>query len=408
MYTVGIILYGIAVYIASFFNRKAKLLFAGQRQSFRILKEKIDPEADYIWFHAASLGEFEQGRVLMESIRRQYPHYKILLTFFSPSGYEVMKNYQGADVICYLPLDTFYNSTKFLKLVNPKMVFFIKYEFWANYLYDLKHKHIPTYSIASIFRSDQVFFKSYGLMYMKILGCFTHFFVQNEESRILLAQKGFNNVSVVGDTRFDRVLQIRDAARDIPMASAFARQTGDDGYMMVAGSSWPQDEDIIIDYFNRHPEQRLILAPHVVSEAHLHEIEEKLRRPSVRLSQATEETAGAASCLIVDGYGMLSSIYRYARRAYIGGGFGAGIHNVPEAAVYGIPTIIGPNNKKFREVQQLIAENATFEIHSLEDYEAIMARLDDDAFCRQAGERAKAFIEREAGTVDRIMSEIDF
>lgn len=409
MYTVGIILYGIGIYIASFFNKKAKLLLKGQRQSFKILKEKIDPEADYIWFHAASLGEFEQGRVLMERIRRQYPKYKIVLTFFSPSGYEVRKNYDGADVICYLPLDTFYNSTRFLKLVKPKMAFFIKYEYWANYLYDLKHKHIPTYSVASIFRPNQTFFKPLGLMYRKILGCFTHLFVQNEESRKLLESKGFYNVSVIGDTRFDRVLEIREAAKDIPLAALFAQQKKEEEYILVAGSSWPPDEDIIIDYFNRHPEQYLILAPHVVNESHLQDIERKLQRKALRFSQATEENIKETDCLIIDSYGMLSSIYRYGQVAYIGGGFGVGIHNVPEAAVYGIPTIVGPNNKRFREVQTLKAKGATFEIESKSDYDSLMNRLEkDEDFRCQAGKAAKDYIEGEAGAVDRIMKEIQF
>lgn len=407
MYSLFILIYGLILRIASLFNKKAKLLVKGHGQTFSILQEKLVPGAKYIWFHAASLGEFEQGRPLIEKIREQYPQYKIVLTFFSPSGYEVRKNYEGAEIVCYLPLDVFYNSEKFIKMVNPEMVFFIKYEFWANYIYKLKKRNIPLYSVASIFRPDQAFFKPYGFMYARMLKCFSHFYVQNEVSRDLLKTINITDVTVVGDTRFDRVLEIRDKAPEVPAAQLFAGKDVDN--ILVAGSTWPPDEDIIIDYFNSHPEQRLILAPHVVSEAHLKEIESKLQRPSVRFTQASDETVVNADCLIIDCYGKLSSIYRYGRTAYIGGGFGVGIHNVPEAAVYGVPTIVGPNNKNFREVQYLLKEGATFEIQSSADYEKLMNQFAlDKAFHDAAGIKAQEYIQNEAGAVEKIMNSINF
>ena len=278
MYNLGIYLYLLGVAIYSRFNEKVRKMWRGEREAFRILKEKVDPEAKYVWFHAASLGEFEQGRPLMEQLRKDHPEYKILLTFFSPSGYEVRKNYEGADIICYLPLDTITNARRFLRSVRPEMAFFIKYEFWYNYLHILKHRGVPVYSVSSIFRPDQVFFKWYGSQYGRVLNCFTHFFVQNEQSKELLAKIGITNVTIVGDTRFDRVLQIKEAAKQLPIVEAFVSRneevgkSKDNSPVFVAGSSWPPDEEIFIKYFNQHPEWKLIIAPHVIGEDHLQQI----------------------------------------------------------------------------------------------------------------------------------------
>ena len=273
----------------------------------------------------------------------------------------------------------------------------------------MKHRHIPVYSVSSIFRRNQTFFKPYGWQYANMLKCFTHLFVQNEESQDLLAQKGITRVSVVGDTRFDRVLEVSQSAQEVPLAALFANNKKENEYVLVAGSTWPPDEDIILAYFNTHPQQRLIIAPHVISEDHLKEIERKLQRNHVRLSQATETSVLDAECLIIDSYGKLSSIYRYGQIGYIGGGFGVGIHNVPEAAVYGIPTIVGPNNKKFLEVQSLIADGATFEIQSAQDYETLMHRLEGDKHFRdEAGRKAHDFIRNGAGAVDKIMNFVKF
>lgn len=400
MYNVIIYLIQVGVAIASLFSDKVRKMWRGEQESFRILREKINPADRYIWFHAASLGEFEQGRPLMEEVRRQHPEYKILLTFFSPSGYEVRKDYKGADVICYLPIDTIGNARKFLRIVRPVMAFFIKYEFWYNFLHVLKHRGIPTYSVSSIFRPDQIFFRPYGRGYAQVLHHLTHLYVQNEASRQLLAGIGVNQVTVVGDTRFDRVIDIRNAAKPLPLVERFAGCWK----VLVAGSSWQPDEDIIIPYFNTHENVRLVLAPHVVSEEHLRQIEAKLKRPAVRYSTATPKSVAEADCLIIDCYGLLSSIYRYATIAYVGGGFGVGIHNVPEAAVYGVPVIIGPNNRKFREAQALIECGGCLEIHSADDFHREMNHLlTDKEALQKAGRAAGHYICDNAGATEKII-----
>lgn len=405
MYSFVICIYLMAVKLVSLFNKKVRLMVRGHAQVFRILREHIEPDAQYIWFHAASLGEFEQGRPLMERIRRDHPEYKILLTFFSPSGYEVRKNYAGADVICYLPFDTPRNVRRFLKLAHPCMAFFIKYEFWQNYLKGLQRRGVPTYSVSSIFRKNQVFFRWYGGRYYKVLTRFTHLFVQNEVSRELLATLGIHNVTVVGDTRFDRVIEIFEQAKQLPLVEAFKQGRP----VLVAGSSWQPDEDIFIPYFNAHPEMKLIIAPHVIGESHLTEIIGKLRRPCVRYTQATPETAAAADCLIVDCFGLLSSIYRYGEMAYVGGGFGVGIHNVPEAAVYGVPVLIGPNNRKFREAQDLLREGGCLEVTDADTFTRTMDRLlSDGKFLAERGRIAGQYIERNAGASDLIFDSVKF
>ena len=403
-------IYNLAMYIlelglklAALFSDKPAKMVKGHREVFDLLKSKIDRNARYIWFHAASLGEFEQGRPLIERIRKEYPQYKILQTFFSPSGYEVRKNYAGADIVCYLPIDTPSNVKKFVDLVNPCMVFFVKYEFWQNYLNTLYNKGIPVYSVSSIFRPGQIFFRWYGKSYQRVLKTFAHLFVQNEESKTLLAGIGVNHTTVVGDTRFDRVLDICAAAKQLPLVQKFKG----DALTFVAGSSWGPDEDIFIPYFNAHPEMKLIIAPHVVSDGHLKEIESKLQRSCIRYTQATEENVGQADCLIIDCYGLLSSIYRYGEISYIGGGFGVGIHNVLEAAVYGIPVIFGPNNKKFREAQHLLANKGGFEIHGSEDFEQLMNKfLNDEAYLGLSGKAAGDYVKGNAGAMELIMNQV--
>ncbi len=401
MYTLAIYLYLLCVKVAALFHKKARLMVNGHRNTWRLLRSM--PKGEYYWFHAASLGEFEQGRPLMERLRRQHPEARILLTFFSPSGYEVRKNYDGADVVCYLPFDTPFNARRFVRLVHPKMVFLIKYEFWRNYIACLHHRDVPVYSVSSIFRPDQVFFRWYGRKYARCLRRVTHFFVQNEASRTLLANLGISHVSVVGDTRFDRVIDIREAARPLPLVERFAGTYR----VLVAGSSWPPCEDLIIPYFNSHPGLKLVLAPHVVSADHLAEIERKLERPSVRYSEATPKSVAEADCLIIDCYGLLSSIYRYATVAYVGGGFGVGIHNVPEAAVYGCPVLIGPNNRKFREAQDLMAAGGCIEVTDAATFTAAMDRfLTDREALAEAGKAAGHYIHSNAGAADAIYAEI--
>ena len=406
MYSLAIYLYMFGVIVASLFNKKARLITKGHINTFRILRHQIDKNARYVWFHAASLGEFEQGRPLMERFRRDHPEYKILLTFFSPSGYEVRKNYEGADVICYLPFDTPGNVLSFFRLVHPEMAFFIKYEFWLNFMQACYRRKIPVYSVSSIFRPNKVFFRWYGKGYSKVLRYVTHFFVQNEESRQLLSLRDVrDNVTVVGDTRFDRVLDICHQAKDLPLLERFA---SDAPFVFVAGSSWAPDEDLIVPYFNAHPGMKLILAPHVISEEHLMQIENKLKRPSLRYTEATEDNVSRADCLIINCFGLLSSIYRYAHVAYVGGGFGAGIHNVPEAAVYGIPVLIGPNNKGFREAQDLLRLGGCFEITGQTLFNAVVSRLMSKKKLRQqCGAIGKHYIESNAGAADKIFQMIE-
>lgn len=409
------VLWGIA--IASLFNEKVRKMWRGEREAFKILKQKVDPNAKYIWFHAASLGEFEQGRPLMERIRKDYPQYKILLTFYSPSGYEVRKNYEGADVICYMPVDTRLNAIRFLRLVRPVMAFFIKYEFWSNFLHILKYRNIPTYSVSSIFREDQVFFKWYGRSYAGVLKCFTRFFVQNEESKRLLEGIGITAVDVVGDTRFDRVLQIKEAAKQLPICEAFrtgvaSSQSADvphhDFKVFVAGSSWPPDENIFIPFFNEHKDWRLLIAPHVIAEEHLKLILSLIKgKKVVRYTQTTPEEAAEADVLIIDCFGLLSSMYNYGDVAYIGGGFGVGIHNTLEAAVWNMPVIFGPNNKKFQEAQGLLKSGGGFEINTYEDFSGLMSSLmNDETFLKQAGDKAGAFVAHLAGATDKVLASV--
>ncbi len=401
MYNLGIYIYMFGVAIASIFSKKVKKMWYGERQTIKILQEKVNPSDQYIWFHAASLGEFEQGRPLIERVRSEHPEYKILLTFFSPSGYEVRKNYDGADIICYLPIDTIRNARKFLRAIRPVMAFFIKYEFWYNYLHILKHRQIPVYSVSSIFRPNQVFFKWYGRQYGKVLNCFTHFFVQNVISKYLLSTIGINNVSITGDTRFDRVLQIKESSRHLPIVEAFKGNNK----VFVAGSSWQPDEDIFIKYFNIHKDWKLVIAPHVVSEDRLKEIIQKLHRKAIRYTQATPEEARQADCLVIDCFGLLSSIYHYGEIAYVGGGFGVGIHNVLEAAVWQIPVIFGPNNKYFQEAQGLLAVQGGFEITNYTSFTHQMNRLiNNEEYLKDSGRQAGMFVRNRAGATDKILS----
>ena len=403
MYSLAIFLYMLAVIVVSPFHKKAGAIVRGHIDTFKILREKIDRNARYVWFHAASLGEFEQGRPLIERFRREHPEYKILLTFFSPSGYEVRKNYEGADVICYLPFDTPGNVMSFFRLVRPEMAFFIKYEFWWNFLRACKHYNIPVYSISSIFRANKVFFKWYGKGYSAVLRLVDHFFVQDEESARLLSTLHItDNVTIVGDTRFDRVLDIQAKSRELPLVETFGK---DAKSIFVAGSSWPQDEELIIPYFNNHPQMKLILAPHVIDEAHLKHIVSKLKRPFVRYTEANEATVAQADCLIINCFGLLSSIYRYGNLAYVGGGFGAGIHNVPEAAVYGIPVLFGPNNKGFREAQDLLRMGGCFEITGQPLFNALVDKLTGNPrLCAKKGALCRDYIKSNAGATETIFS----
>lgn len=409
MYNIIMYIIQLGVAIGSIFNDKLRKMWQGERDAVQTLRKKVEPDADYIWFHAASLGEFEQGRPLMEQIKKSYPQYKILLTFFSPSGYEVRKNYEGADIITYLPIDTVGNARQFLRTVRPVMAFFIKYEFWYNYLHILQYRGIPAYSVSSIFRPDQVFFKWYGRGYGRVLKCFTRFFVQNEESKKLLESIGIHDTMVVGDTRFDRVLQIKEASKQLPIVERFVKGTPEEPKkVFVAGSSWQPDEEIFLKYFNNHRDWKLIVAPHVIGEDHLKFIFSLIKdKKVVRYTQATEDNVADADVLIIDCFGLLSSVYHYGDVAYVGGGFGVGIHNVLEAAVWGMPVLFGPNNKHFAEAQGLLQSGGGIEIEDYETFSLIMSQLSDDsAYYGTCGQEAGAFVQSLAGATKKVLSSV--
>ena len=408
IYNIGICLYAFCAWVASFFSSKINKMIKGQRQTLSLIREGIGQDDRVVWFHAASLGEFEQGRPLMERVRKNHPEFKILLTFFSPSGYEVRKNYDKADVVCYLPFDTWRNVKKFLHAAHPEIAVFIKYEFWYFYLSRLRSSGAKIYSVSSIFRENQFYFKyKFGT---KMLRQFDHICVQNESSRKLLAEKDITCVTVTGDTRFDRVVDIRHASSDLPLVERFR----DGHHVFIAGSSWQPDEEIYLAYFKNHPDWKLVIAPHEIHQERIEKLMKHLEgRKVIRYTEVVDKyNAGKkdeakddvdnADVLIVDCFGKLSSIYRYCEIAVVGGGFGAGIHNVPEAAVYGIPVLFGPNNRKFREAQALKKCEGAFEYTDLQSFTLIMDRLIDEPDYRKAvGERAGAYINNNAGAADK-------
>jgi len=408
MYNFIIRLYASLVRLVSPFHKKAKLMVRGQKDTYRILREKRDPNEQYIWFHCASLGEFEQARPMIETLKKKYPAYRILLTFFSPSGYEVRKDYSFADIVCYLPFDTPNRVNAFLDIAQPTLAVFVKYEFWYNYIHEAYLRGIPVYLISAIFRDNQPFFKKNAGRYGKILHFYREIFVQDDHSKELLNQQGITQVTVTGDTRFDRVIEVRSQAKELPLVHAFTEnKKNDDGLVLVAGSSWPPDEDIFIDYFNTRQHVKLIVAPHEIHESHLEDIEKKLKRPYIRYSVATKENIRDVDCLIIDCFGLLSSIYRYGNVAYIGGGFGVGIHNLPEAAVYGIPVIFGPNYGKFREAHDLIEKGGGFVIHDKQEFNALMDRFaEQPEMLSAAGNEAEDYILSNAGATRQIMEKI--
>ncbi|MDD4923077.1 MAG: glycosyltransferase N-terminal domain-containing protein [Bacteroidales bacterium] len=409
MYQIGILIYITLFRFVALFHKKAGKMAKGHRNTWTILRDKMDQKKDWLWFHASSLGEFEQGRPIMEQIRADHPEYGIIVTFYSPSGYEVRKNYAGADIICYLPFDTRLNSKRFLNLVRPKMAFFIKYEFWPNYLCQLKKRNIPTYLISGIFRPNQAFFKKYAGPYRALLNNFTHFFLQDQKSVDLLESIGYvNNVSISGDTRFDRVLEIQDHAKILDIAIAFSQKNSNPTEkIMVAGSSWPKDEMLFIPYFNEHPELKLIIAPHEIHEDHLLEIEAQLNRPFQRYTNTSPEEAAKCDCLIIDCFGLLSSIYQYGDLAYIGGGFGSGIHNTLEAAVYSIPVLFGPNFSKFIEAKELIKCKGGFSFDSKEQLEQLLdSFMNQDEVMLTAGKKAGEMVKNGSGGTIKILDKI--
>lgn len=390
--------------IISIRHKKAKKMVKGHKSTWNIIKN-IDHKKKWLWFHASSLGEFEQGKPVIEKIKKEHPEFKILLSFYSPSGYEVKKDYKGADIICYLPFDTKHNVKKFLNYCNPDIAFFIKYEFWPNYLTELKKRKIPTYLISGIFRPDQLFFKPYAGFYRNLLKNFTHFFIQNEESKELLASIGIKNVTISGDTRFDRVIEIAEQSKELPVIEKFKNE--DNRKIIIAGSSWPKDEEQFIPFFNNNKDLKLILVPHEIHEKHLKSIEALLERPSIRYSKSTTENISNYDCIIIDCFGLLSSIYKYGDAAYIGGGFGVGIHNTLEAAVYGIPIFFGPNYHKFEEAKNLIKSGGGFCVNNEEEIDDYFKKiLTNTKFTAEAGKKAENLVKENNGGTNLIFQKI--
>jgi 3-deoxy-D-manno-octulosonic-acid transferase len=363
IYNLGVFIYQLLIAVVSNFNHKAKLWRDGRKNWEVRLRSAIKENEKIVWFHCASLGEFEQGRPVIEAFREKYPTAKILLTFFSPSGYEVRKNYSNADYIFYLPIDTRRNAIKFIEIANPVAAIFVKYEFWYHYLNQLKKRSIPTFIISAIFREDQAFFKSYGSWYRKFLSNFQHLFVQNKKSQELLVGIGITNVTIAGDTRFDRVIANSLSTKRIQLFEEFAANSK----VLVAGSTWPKDEEILIEYFKENPYNlKLIIAPHEINPQDIERLKERFGSKSFLYTKPEGVNPKEAKILIIDTIGVLSSAYRYGTISYIGGGFGAGIHNTLEAAVFGIPVVFGPNYQRFQEAVELIDIEAARSIESKE------------------------------------------
>lgn len=398
LYNIGIFFYGLIIKLLASFSTKAKLFIQGRKDIFTQIENKLIPEDNPIWFHFASLGEFEQGRSVLEKLKYQVPGTKIVITFFSPSGYEIRKNYALADGIFYLPLDTPHNAKKFVEIVNPKMAVFTKYEFWPNYFQALYAKHIPLYVISGIFRKNQVFFKWYGAFYRNVLKCVSHFFVQNTESLLLLNKIGLNNVDISGDTRFDRVYENAQSPKDLPLIKAFCGQSP----ILIAGSTWPDDEKLLVNLAEKIPNWKLIIAPHEIHETHINAIT-TLFPNSAKFSDLGISNANhQAQTLIIDNIGMLSSLYQYGRIAYIGGGFGSGIHNTLEAAAFGIPVIFGPNYHKFKEAKDLIEINAAKSINDQTELVAAFEFFNKNS----CGHLAKGYVVNNTGATNRILQNI--
>jgi 3-deoxy-D-manno-octulosonic-acid transferase len=408
IYNLSIFLYGAVIRIAALFNTKARFFIQGRKGWEKKLKQNIQNDSNYIWFHCASLGEFEQGRPLIEEIRKQFPKYKVVLTFFSPSGYEIRKNYEGADVVCYLPLDTKQNARKFISLVKPQKVFFVKYEFWYHYITELKRNGIPLYMVSAIFRDSQHFFKNtpWGRWYRNIIFAVTHFFVQNQTSAALLQQIGIKQYTLSGDTRFDRVAAIANSAKRFEIVEKFIA----DNQVLIAGSTWKPDEELLAEFINNqsnNPAVKFIIAPHEVSASNINRIRELLKTPSILYSETPISDVGKFKVLIIDSIGILSSLYQYGNVAYIGGGFGVGIHNILEAATFGLPIVFGPNYKKFQEANDLVSKDGAFTInnyHQLEDTLTPLLTLYDSQ--KKAAGICKKYVEKNVGSTKLIINKV--
>lgn len=406
IYEIIIRLYSLLVWIASAFNTKAKAFIKGRKGGVKALLAQVNTQKPTLWMHAASLGEFEQGRPIIERLKIKYPKHQILLTFFSPSGYEVRKGYEQADQVCYLPIDSYFQAKRFVYELNLSAAIIIKYEFWHNYIYHLHQKQVPTYVVSTIFRPEQIFFKSYGTWFKKSLQRITQLFVQDQDSLDLLQKHGVTQSQVIGDTRFDRVADVVKNAPDFPLIAAFCQ-----GHkLIVAGSTWEPDEQLLLQYMEKHQETdiKLIIAPHEVTSPHIKSLCKQIALSYQLYSEVEPNSLQAARILIIDTIGLLSSIYRYGDFAYIGGGFGVGIHNILEAATYGMPVIFGPNYKKFREAREMISKQAA---RSISDYEQLETCFDNflnhPHKLKQSAQQAKEYVLSNLGATDIFMQYID-
>ncbi|MCF6365436.1 MAG: 3-deoxy-D-manno-octulosonic acid transferase [Bacteroidales bacterium] len=399
-YIISVFLYSLLIKVASVFNKKAKLRNNGIKSTFKTI-ENFNPKK-IIWVHCASLGEFEQGRPLIEKIKKEKPEYQIALSFFSPSGYEVRKNYKYADIVFYLPDDSKKNAKKLIQLLKPELAFFIKYEFWYQYLSELNKNNIPVYLVSGIFRKNQIFFKPYGGFYRKILHNFKCLFVQNELSKQLLKSIDITDVKVTGDTRFDRVFELSKNRNEIEIIEKFKENS----FVLIAGSTWKPDDEIIIKFFNQNkPGIKLILAPHEIKSENISRIIRMFDYRVLKYSEANLQNISEANILLIDNIGLLSSLYYYADISYIGGGFGKGIHNTLEAAVFGMPIIFGPKYGKFDEAKELIKQNAAFSIRNYQEFSEITDKLVIDSELRaKSGTSAKLFVTNNIGAAEKILT----
>ncbi len=402
IYATGIWLYGLIVFLSSFFNKKAKQFLNGRKNLFYFLQKEIKKNpGEYIWIHCASLGEFEQGRPLIESIKNKFPHYKIVITFFSPSGYEVRKKYSEADIVCYLPLDTASNAKRFITIIKPKAVFFIKYEFWHYMLSELNKQAIPTYLVSGIFRNSQIQFKPYGRFFLNTLKNFSHFFIQDQQSAELLQKHSFTNFTITGDTRFDRVVQIISEKKEIDYIERFAKGST----LLVSGSTWKEDELILAPIINSELPLRHIIAPHELSESRLKSIEQLIKKPFIRYSEIRATTRiENFEVIIIDSIGILSHLYRYGDYAFIGGAFGKGLHNILEAATFGMPIFFGKNYQKFNEARDLIKLKGAYSITSTPELQSILSEFISDNSKKKSGDLiCKNYVKSKTGATEEII-----
>ncbi|GHU67901.1 3-deoxy-D-manno-octulosonic acid transferase [Bacteroidia bacterium] len=398
----------LALQALSLFNKKARLLLQGQKKTFRMLREQRNPEDVYIWFHAASLGDFEQGRPLIEKIKKEQPGYKILLTFFSPTTYEAHQNYAAADLIGYLPFDQNRNVLKFLDLVQPTIAVFINKPLGVNFSEELHYRKIPAFIVSAIFNAKQAYFNWYGFEWRYVLDNYTHIFVQDEPSRLLLEQNGFHALSVSGDTRFDRVYEIYEQRKHLPLIDQFLHSGENEKAMaIVAGNTWPKDEDLLFTYFNQTPNIKLIIVPHEMTAERFAEIRVQSERPTLLYSQTLKSNIQSADCLIIDCFGLLSSLYRYGDLAFVGGGFNAGVHNILEASVFGIPVLFGPNYRQSKEAIDMMTTGGGISVTDIDEMKRAMnALLSYPKYKSDISEKAKRFVVEHLGATERVYSHL--